>query len=185
MSILTYDMARALRDRWPLCLLAELDHPSGVFRAWTGVGDLDYRGHVWKGLGILGSISPIKSATDLAIQEVRFSLSGVSAESLALLSPAVRKRPARAWLGSFNKATGNIVRDPFELLDCEMDTQDFTVDDNGMATLFIVARSGFYTLERAIDEVWSDQDQQRRFPGDIGLRDLASLQNAEVHWTPT
>ncbi len=185
MSILTYDMARALRDRWPLCLLAELDHPSGMFRAWTGVGDLDYRGHIWKGLGILGSISPIKSATDLAIQEVRFSLSGVSSESLALLSPAVRRRQAQTWLASFNRETGAIVRDPFQLLDCEMDTQEFSIGEDGLATVYIVARSGFYTLERAIDEVWSDQDQQRRFPGDIGLRDLATLQNAEVHWVDT
>lgn len=185
MSVLTYAMAKALRDRWPLCLLAELDHPSGMFRAWTGVGDLDYGGEVWKGLGILGAISPVKSATDLSIQEVRFSLSGVDAASLALLDPAVRKRPACAWLASTNPKTGSIVKDPYQLLDCEMDTQDFSIDENGLATVFIIARSGFYTLERAIDEVWSDQDQQRRFPGDIGLRDLASLQNAEVHWTPT
>ena len=183
MSVLTYEMARAIRDRWPLCLLAEIDHPSGVFPAWPGVGDLEYRGRTWKGLGILGVISPIKSATDLAIQEVRFALSGVSQESLALLNPAVRNRPAQAWLASKNQRTGSIVRDPYQILDCEMDTQDFSVGEDGMATVYIIARSGFYTLERAVDEVWSDQDQQRRFPGDIGLRDLATLQNKETHWT--
>lgn len=185
MAIMTYAMAKALRDRWPLCVQAELDHPSGLFRAWTGVGDLDHNGLVWKGLGILGGISPVKSASDLSIQEVRFSLSGVSPESLALLNPAVRTRPAAAWLAATNPKTGAIVRDPYQLLDCEMDTQDFSIDENGMATLYIIARSGFYTLERAIDEVWSDQDQQRRFPGDTGLKDLAALQNQETHWTPT
>lgn len=182
---MTFRMAQALRDRYPLCLLAVLDHPSGLFRAWTGIGSLEYDGETWLGLGLLGQISPVKSVTDLSIQEVRFTLSGVDAATLALLDPSVRRRPAQAWLAARDPQTDRIVADPFRLLDCEMDTQEFAVGEDGMATITIIARSGFYSLERSVDEVWSDQDQQRRFPGDTGLSHLATLQNQDVIWTST
>lgn len=177
-------MARAIKDRKSLCLLALIDHPDGLFRAWTGIGSLEYAGETWIGLGLLGQIHPVNSVTDLSIQEVRFSLSGVEPETLAMLTGAVRRRSAQAWLAALDD-DGKVVSDPFQLLDCEMDTQDFSVDEDGTASIVILARSGFYSLERAVNEVWSDEDQQRRFPGDTGLSDLASLQNQDILWSST
>lgn len=180
---MTWRMAEALRDGRPLCLLASIDHPSGLFRCWTGIGTLDYGGYEWTGTGVLGQVAPVKAVTDLAIQEVRFTMSGVTPEVIARLEYAVRKRTAQVWLAALNDQ-GQIIPDPYQLLDCEMDTQELKAEEDGTVTITIIARSGFYSLERAIDEVWSDQDQQRRYPGDTGLADLASLQNQDVIWSP-
>lgn len=136
----------------------------------------------WKGLGVLGNITPVGAVNDLSIQEVNLSLSGVSAESLDFLEQAVRNRLARAWLAAID-VDGSIVRDPFQLLDCEMDTIGLKVSEEGLATVNIIARSGFYSLERAVNDVWSDRDQQRRFPGDTGMKYIAELQNQDVIWT--
>lgn len=179
--MMTWRMAEALRDGQPLCLLAEIDHPGGMFRCWTGIGTLSYNGHDWTGAGLLGQIAPVRAVTDLAIQEVRFTMSGVDPDMIQRLETSVRNRTARAWLAALDDEE-RIVADPYEILDCEMDTQEFRAEENGTVTITIIARSGFYSLERAVDEVWSDQDQQRRFTGDTGLGDLASLQNQDVIW---
>lgn len=179
--ILTYDMAKAIKDKKSLCLLVMIDHPSGVFRGWTGIGSLEYDNQIWTGVGRLGQITPVNSVSDISIQEVRFTLSGVDPDNLDVLNEAVRLRPAQAWLACLDDK-GKIVDEPFQLLDCEMDTQELNVEEGGTATIVIIARSGFFSLERSQNEVWSNEDQQRRFPGDTGLSYLASLQNQDIQW---
>lgn len=181
---ITYRMAEALRKGKPLAVLAEIDHPSGTFRCWTGIGYLEYNGFTWTGIGLLGSISPIKSTSDLSIQEINFSLSGVNPETLALLDDAVRNLEANVWLAALD-SKNQIIKEPYQLLNCILDYQTFSIDDNGSATVSIIARSSFYTIERAIDEVWSNEDQTKRFPTDTGLSLLHTLENQQVIWTKT
>jgi hypothetical protein len=148
---------------------------------WTGVGTLNYNGFEWRGIGILGSITPIKRTNDVAIQEVALTLSGVPPETTTWLSSSVRNRNAYSWLACVENMI--VVPDPYELTNLIMDYQSFTIDENGLASISINALSGFTTLERAIRDVWSDQDQKTRFPNDTGFNQLTLLQNQEIKWT--
>lgn len=136
----------------------------------------------WMGVGLLGNITPVQAVNDISIQEVNFTLRGVTPSDLALLAKPVRNRQARTWLAALN-LDGTVVRDPFQILACEMDTIDWKVDAQGLATVTVIARSGFYSLDRATNDAWSDEDQQRRFPGDTGMKYLAVLQNQDVTWS--
>jgi hypothetical protein len=49
----------------------------------------------------------------------------------------------------------------------------------------IIGRSGFYTLERNIDEAWTSEDQKTLYPNDTGLDMIPGLQNQDVIWSPT
>lgn len=181
--MLTPRMAAAITEGRPLCLLAEIDHPSGVFRCWSGIGDLTYNDLTWKGIGNLGQVEPVRQSVELNIQEVQLTLSGADPEAVALLDGTVRNRFASVWLACLD-TQGKIVRDPYQLLDLQLDYQRFIAQDDGTVHIIIVARSGFYTLERAVNEVWSDENQKKRFSGDTGLGLLTTLQNQEVIWTP-
>lgn len=181
-KIMTWRMAEAMRRGDALGIMAAIDHPDGMFRCWTGIGPLQYGGQPWTGIGILGQVAPIKRSTQMAVQDVTFSLSGVDQESIALLQDKIRNRIGTVWLFCMDKG-GRVVPDPYMLLESELDYQKFSVSDDGTAVISIVGRSGFYTLERALNDVWSDEDQQKRYPGDTGLAMLAQLQNNQVLWT--
>jgi len=179
---LTPEMADALQQGWPRLLLAEIDHPSGTFYGWSGLGILDYDGHQWTGLGVLGKVAPVKSSSELAIQEITFTLSGLRPEELALLDEVVQGRTGLLWLACLDPA-GNVVRHPWLQLDATLDYQSFNTSESGEVSVQVVGHSGFRTLERTLDEVWSPEDQKSRFPDDTGLDDLPFLQNQEITWT--
>lgn len=177
-------MAAALVAGRPRIVLCKIEHPAGDFYCWSGVGPKEYSGHTWVGLGILGRVTPIKSTSDLVIQDVEFTLSGVNLESLALINGSVKGKIGTLWLACLDEYE-NIVVNPYQLLECELDVQDFVPSPDGSVALKITGHSGFYTIERAINEVWSPENQKVLFPGDTGLDLLPSLQNQDIAWTKT
>ena len=180
----TARMADAILARRPLALLAEIDHPLGTRRFWTGIGPLEYDGDTWTGLGTLGKIAPIKYTPDLVIQELQFEVSGIPLEDASWLSSDIRNRTAYAWLAAID-IEGRIVRDPKMIVSAVLDYPKYQAGDDGSVTIQLVARSGFYTIERALDEVHSAEDQRRQYPDDSGCDLIPSLQQKQVIWAPT
>lgn len=174
-------MAEALRAGRPLALLASIEHPDGNAYFWSGVGKLVWDGITWTGIGRFGGVAPVKHTSDLSIQEVVFSLTGVDSSVVTTLNDNVRNRTGTVWLACIGER-GEIVPDPYQLLTSELDYQTFSIDEEGVATISIIARTGFYTLERAIDEVWSTEDQKKTYPNDSGLDMIAGLQNQDILW---
>lgn len=184
MSLLTARMREALEKRRPLILLAEIDHPDGVVNVWSRQGDLSYDGKIWKGLGMLGRISPMGTTATLSIREVVFNLGGVPAESLAFIDANIRNRIAQVWIGAMEKKR-KVIADPIQIMEARLDYQDYSIDDNLMATVKLHGQIGFWTLERAVDIVWSPEEHKRDFPTDTGLDLVSSLANKEVVWRLT
>lgn len=180
---LTYRMAAALKARRPLCILAAIEHPSGDAYYWSGIGYLEWNGITWTGVGKLGTIAPVSHNSDLTIQEVVFTMTGVDADVVATLSDNVRNLSGLVWLACLDEA-GNIVKDPYQLLDAQLDFQSFAVDEEQVATISITARTGFYTLDRSIDEAWTSEQHKSEYPNDTGMDMIASLQNQDLSWTP-
>ena len=179
----TARMADAILARRPLALLAQIDHPLGVRYFWTGIGELEYNGVTWTGLGTLGKIAPIKYSTELAIQELQFEVSGIPLEDSEWLSNDIRNRVAYAWLAAIG-IDGQIVRDPKQIVSAELDYPKYQASDDGSVNIQLIARSGFYSLERALDEVHSAEDQRRLYSGDSGCDLIPKLQQQQVIWAP-
>lgn len=136
----------------------------------------------WKGIGVLGTVAPIQSTSDLSIQEITFGISGIDSSALKLLENNVRNREGTVWLACLDDR-GLIVPTPYQLLNATLDYQVFAVDPDGKALVQIIARSGFYTLTRALNDVWSNEDHQKDFPDDTGLGLVHTLENQQVRWT--
>lgn len=180
----TARMAAALRARQPLFLLAEIEHPDGTARFWSGIGRLQWNGYSWTGAGTLGSITPIRRTSELTIQELTFALAATDPAVVATLSDDVRNRAGRAWLACL-AGDGSVVPDPMLIVDAELDFQSFSASEDGAVALSITARTGFYTLERALDDAWTSEEQRLLYPGDSGLDMISGLQNQSLQWTPS
>lgn len=181
---LTARMAEALKKRKPLALLAEIDHPSGAARFWTGVGVLSWNGFSWTGAGTLGSVAPIKHTSDLTIQEINFGLAAVDPAIAATLGDNVRNLSGKVWLACLGSGN-SVIADPFQIVDAVLDYQSFSAAADGTVAISITARTGFYTLDRALDEAWTTEEQKLTYPTDSGLDLISGLQNQTIQWTLT
>lgn len=181
---LTARMADALRQRLPLALLAEINHPSGPARLWTGIGTLSWNGFTWTGAGTLGSVAPISNTTDLTIQEINFGLAGVDPAIVATLGDNVRNLAGKVWLACLGPGN-SVILDPYQIVDAQLDYQSFSAAEDGTVAISITARTGFYTLDRALDVAWTSEEQKILFPTDSGLDLISALQNQTLQWTPS
>jgi hypothetical protein len=182
-SPLTARMKAAMKARQPLCLIAEIDHPDGFVRVWSGIGSMIWNGETYAGLGRLGKVQALGTTTDLALRDFSLELSGVDADLLTGLGSDVRNRPATVWFGALD-AYGRVVADPLQVAAGVMDYQTLTTDlASGTSTIAITVIDGLWILNSALDASWSTEEQINRYPGDTGLDLIPQLYQKSVTWS--
>lgn len=159
-------------------VLVELDFASGPFRAWTGLGQLNWAGKVFEGVGSIGAVGEVEETVELRAVRLTLALSPVPQEvvDIALAERSFRLRPARLW-GALLDAEGAFVADPFPLWAGLMDTMEVT--DGAEPRVAITCESRLVDLERAEVRRYTDADQQAEYPGDRFFGYVPALQEAE------
>ncbi|MBB5691906.1 hypothetical protein GXW77_16480 [Roseomonas alkaliterrae] len=160
-------------------VLVELDFASGPFRAWTGLGQLNWAGKVFEGVGSIGAVGEVEETVELRAVRLTLALSPVPQEvvDIALAERSFRLRPARLW-GALLDAEGAFVADPFPLWAGLMDTMEVT--DGAEPRVALTCESRLVDLERAEVRRYTDADQQAEYPGDRLFEYVPALQEAEI-----
>ena len=163
-----------------LALLAEFDFASGTVRFWTGYGQQTWSGVVWTGSGDLGAVSPIDETTTVGAASLSFTLSGVPSDLIALsLGDAYRQKKCKLWLAAVNGA--GVIQGAYQIFGGRMDVMK--IADNGTtSTITLTAENQLIDLGRARDLRYTDEEQQRLFPGDRGLEYVAKLSEQPIYW---
>lgn len=177
-------MAAALTQGYARGIFAAIEHPDGTGYFWSGVGARTWDGQTWSGVGKLGGIGPVKHTSEIAVQDIVFTLTGVDSDILADLSGDVRNLNGSVWLACFHPDDDSVIADPYQLIDSELDFQTYEVQADGTATIQITAHAGFYTLDKGTDEAWTKENQNLAYPTDTGMDMIASLQNQNLQWVP-
>jgi hypothetical protein len=171
---------------------------SGPIRIWSGYGQVEYAGITFEGAGALLSVSPIEETSDLSAKGLSVVVSGLDASLIekALVEP-YQGRECNVYLILKNLSflqqqdedyilqenSGKIIlEDGFmEIFSGEIDVM--TVEDTGeTCTISITAESTLIRLQRPAIRRLTHQDQQIRYPGDLGFRYVESLQDKEIVW---
>ncbi len=63
----TARMAKALLEGNPRALFVSIEHPDGTGYFWSGIGTRTWNGQTWTGTGVLGTVTPVKHSSDIAI----------------------------------------------------------------------------------------------------------------------
>lgn len=158
-----------------------LNLDSGPIRVWSGCGDYTLGGNVFTGVGNLGEISPVEESTRVSARGIELSLSGISSSHVTIaLSENYRGRSVTVWLAFFD-AAGALIADEVQVFAGIIDTM--TLNDNGdSSVLTLTAESRLIDLERPRETRYTDEEQQRLFPGDLGLQYVAGLQKKTLNW---
>lgn len=141
----------------------------------------DWNGGTWLGAGSLGSVEEIKATSAQERSAVRFALSAVPSANIALaLTEPVRGKACSVWLWLCDCDTWAIT-DAIHLWAGQLDPMavNFGVQTS---VISVTAESILAVFAREKQLKYSDQDQQRLFPGDTSGRFLASQASHQDVW---
>ena len=168
--------------------LTYFDFGSGALRFWSGVSELtistggDADG-TYTAAGNLGQVGGIEETTDLKAAGAEFTLSGIPS---ALLSVALieqyQGRTATCWLAIFNATTDVLITDPFQIFSGRMNLMPIT-DAGKTGAIVVTAESRLIDTQRSQNpRVYTDQDQQNEYAGDLGLEFVPKMQELVITW---
>jgi len=170
--------------------LVEMQFVSQAMRLSNRNADLKTNdGRIWRGLRGLGSISGLERAVAGTAPQAVFSLSGVAqnvqAEEQGDPSDYVNQ-PIGVSIQFFTEDWG-LLDAPYAIWGGTMQTVQDTFAWNGGSKAWtsicsLTAESWFIGRSRPPYAFYSHNDQQLRFPGDLGLQFMAMLQNMVTRW---
>jgi hypothetical protein len=152
----------------------------GVVRTWSGFGDLIWNNQTWIGTGNLLQISTIEEDAETVANGAVVTLSGVPLELISLALNSVRQGASgKIYLGFFS--AGAVVNDPVLVFEGKLDVS--VIEEGGeTATVSIAYESRLIDLQKPRESRYTDKDQQRAYPGDLGFSFVPSLQEKTLNW---
>lgn len=174
--------------------LVHFDFTSAPFRIWNGEGVLRTNdGAEWPGLGGWGGMRGIEQAVNGEAPEASFTLSTTDADVLRLareeFEVECKGRLVRVLIQFFgvddpaDPGNQRPLDLPFPVWAGRILTPTFTIDaDSGERTVTLSAESLFSLRSRPRHAMYTDRDQQRRFPGDMGFEFVPTLPNKVLTW---
>lgn len=173
--------------------LVRFEFASETIRLWLGNGELVTKdGATWQALGQLGAVSGIEQAVNGEAPQATFSLSGVDANIMRLARDEFKAEVfgrrvvvALQFFGVEDAADPDNQRPldlPYAIWAGRCLAPTFTFSPSGERSIAIAAESLFSLRTRPRHAMYTDRDQQRRFPGDRGFEFAPTLVSKVVTW---
>lgn len=179
-------MSRELNEAILTAVASGVIHPfigvealfdSGPVRLWFGLGEITMMGRVFTGSGTMLNFSDIEESVTLQASGVTITISGVPTTmiSLALAEP-FQGRICNVYFGTTQpEMVASIVFSGYG-------DQMVVTESADTCTIAMTVENKLIDLERPRSRRFTHNDQISRFPGDLGLEFVESLQTKELYW---
>lgn len=173
--------------------LVHFDFTSEPIRLWRGHGKLTTNdGYDWLAIGQLGAMAGITQAVNGQAPEASFTLSGVDADIVRLardeFDDEVRGRLVRVLVQFFgvddegDPDNQRCLDNPYPVWAGRCQKPRFVLEEGGERSVTVTAESIFSTRRRPNAAMYTDRDQQARFPGDKGFEFVGSVLRKTLTW---
>lgn len=161
-------------------VLVKLDLPSAMITVHSGVGSFPWNGDVYLGVGNYGDLSEIKESNSIAPYGVTASLSGIPQEYIAeTVGQHYQGRDAWVYKALLNE-DHSLKNDPALSFKGFVDYADIEV--GATATIQLTIQSRLADWNRSRIRRYTHEDQQLRYPGDMGLEFVAQMVEKPLVW---
>ena len=153
----------------------ELYLPTQTLRMWTGNYTITISGNAYIGAGDVISVSEIQETGDIQAAGATIGINGIPTSYLSMaLTSQYQGRSCKIFFGVVSSPA-----DMVEVFSGEIDTMD--IDEKGdTCTIVVTFENVLVLLERPVVRRFTHEDQQTRYPGDLGLKFVATLQDKEI-----
>lgn len=156
---------------------AALDLPSGLARLHNGVGRVMIGGHQWRGVtdpigGRLVSLGEIEDPQFGSAPAVQITITGVDLDfvrSVKTMAREIEGRAADIHFAVFDPETADVLVPLRRLFPGIMSAPSISWEGPGQRSVSITVESLWSGQNFPPGGKWNNADQQRRFPGDLGL----------------
>lgn len=173
-------------------LLVHMDFRETPRRFWFGFGDLVAGGHTWQGTGELIQLDGLESPIGTNAPKLTNTVSGIDANLVMLARNAsvrVKDRRETVYIQFFDVTPDDASVEPWSLLDQPfaisswlMDQMTYTAQGPEQRSISLTAESLWTNRRRPAYGLYTDRDQNKRFPGDRGLEQVVDLVSKTIRW---
>jgi len=173
-------------------LLCHMDFRVTPRRWWNGWGTLDAGGHEWLGTGTMIQVDGLEQPIGTMAPKTTFKLSGIDPDLVTLArlsSDRVKDRRATVYIQFFDINPNDGAVQPWSKLDAPyavwsglMDQISYSAQGPTERSITVTAESLWTNRRRPAYGLYTDRDQNARFPGDRGLEQVASLVSKTIRW---
>ena len=158
-----------------------MDFTSGIVRIHNGLGTYTWGGEEWIGVGSLGAVSQFEEGADVSPYGITLSLSALDADvSGEALNQNYFMRPVNIYIGALS-ADDELLNDPLQIWSGHMDVMTVTAGAEN-DTITIKCESELAAFDRSSNLKYTDQTQQRFYPGDVFFNFLPKIEGAKIKW---
>jgi hypothetical protein len=158
-----------------------MDFTSGIVRVHNGLGTYTWGGNDWIGVGSLGAVSQFEEGADVSPYGITLSLSALDADvSGEALNQNYFMRPVNIYIGALS-ADDELLNDPLQIWSGHMDVMTVTAGSEN-DTITIKCESELAAFDRSSNLKYTDQTQQRFYPGDVFFNFLPKIEGAKIKW---
>jgi hypothetical protein len=174
-------LAQAAAQVKSVCQMAEFDFSGATVYLCNHTRNLVYGVHTYTAVGGLGQATNVHESAAVVSNPMSFSMSGVNTSDIAIaLTQNYIGRTCKLFL-VFLDANDAMVSDPVLMFEGLMDTMPIEIGEK-FATITITAESIFRRWETPKTRRVNDADQQKLYPGDLGLQYVAEMVNKTLVW---
>lgn len=164
-------------EQIPLVQLVEMQLTVTVYMTTAG-SPIDWNGHTWQPVG-LGNMQAIEDDFG-EVQSLQFNLPGVSAEQLAIaLTEPVEGKVVRVYDALLDPSTG-VVADAVLAWSGTLNVP--AIEDGPTATVSVTAEHRGMLALRPKPTRYTNDEQQRLYPGDTSLDIDPATDAAPIAW---
>ncbi len=162
-----------------LVLAAEIDFPSGVTRVHTGTGTVIINGQTFLGVGTLGDVGSVTEENSTSSSTMSMALSGLDMSLVGeTLNEEVIGCNVVCYLAVMNDqgvVTGaNVLFEGF--------ITDTSLQAGQQNALSYVIANVFERWSQGLPDRYTDESQQRLYPGDRFFRYVAQMAERSIFW---
>lgn len=155
----------------------------------TGIGTLKVGGAEYFGTGSVGAIGGLRQAIGGTAADVTFGFSGVDQRMIEIFrddyDTGARGREISVSLQFLHVEGFKTLGAPYRCWTGYMGQPNYAYAMNDSvitADITVTAENIFVSRKKATNSLYTDRDQQARFPGDLGLEFVPTLINKTLYW---
>ncbi|AJT60501.1 tail protein [Escherichia phage CAjan] len=162
-----------------LVLAAEIDFPSGVTRVHTGTGVVVINGQTFLGVGTLGDVGSVTEENSTSSSTMSMALSGLDMSLVGeTLNEEVIGRNVVCYIAVMNEQ-GNVIAANILFEGFITDTALQAGQQNALS---YVISNVFERWSQGLPDRYTDESQQRLYPGDRFFRYIAQMAERSIFW---
>jgi hypothetical protein len=165
----------------PRTVAIEMDFDSAPVRVNGSPMDMTLFGNTFIGVGGLGSITAVQESNENRSYDCTFTLSGIPRDAIGLaMTEQYQGRAATIWEVPLDPASYLPIGDPIVIFRGHMDQLNPTLGETATCSVRMINRLADWEVAR--NSMYTDIEQQRLHPGDLGMQFVYGVVNKNLIW---